>query len=262
MQTVRVSYPTDWPYANVYPFADWHIGDKHSLGGSIGKIIETVQNDPYGLVVLDGDLMNTAVRNSVSDIYSEVMSPMEQAKVLVDLLQPIKKKIIGATAGNHEKRIYKNDGMDMMRMVCREIGVEERYNPDGILIFLHFGTKSSAGKHGNKYPTQTYSIYATHGSGGGRKEGAKAIRLADMASIVDCDCYIHAHTHLPMSLKELYYRCNYGNSSVTPVERLFVNASAMLGYGGYGQAQEYKPNSNAVPLIKLDAKERNMTVTI
>ena len=38
-----------------------------------------------------------------------------------------------------------------------------------------------------------YTIYTTHGRGGGRKEGAKAIRLADMASIVDADIYIHSH---------------------------------------------------------------------
>ena len=34
------------------------------------------------------------------------------------------------------------------------------------------------------------------------KEGrAKAIRLADMACIVDADIYIHSHTHLPMIMK-------------------------------------------------------------
>ena len=33
---------------------------------------------------------------------------------------------------------------------------------------------------------------------------AKAIRLADMASIVDADIYIHSHTHLPMIMKQAY----------------------------------------------------------
>lgn len=262
MQTVKVEYPTDWPYAHVYPLADWHIGDKHCLEGLIAETIETVKNDPYGLCVLNGDLMNTALRNSVSDVYAEIMSPMKQVETLVEMLSPIKCKIIGATTGNHENRVYKNDGLDMMRLVCRELGIEDRYAPEGILIFLHFGTKEAHGAHIDKYPRQSYALYASHGTVGGRREGAKLIRLADMASICDADVYIMGHTHLPVVMKQNYFRCNFGNSCAVPIERLFVNTSAMLDYGGYGQAQGYKPSSTSCPFIRLDAKKKRMTATM
>ena len=97
-----------------------------------------------------------------------------------------------------------------------------------------------------------------HGSGGGRKEGAKAIRLADMASIIDCDFYIHSHTHLPMVMKQAYHRIDTANSAVALADKLFVNTAANLNYGGYGEAQEFKPSSKDTPTIYLSGTKKYM----
>ena len=263
MYSVRADYPTDWPYANVYTLADLHIGDAHCNESEVLARVKAVADDPYGLCILNGDLMNTALRNSVSDVYGEVLSPMQQINYLVNLLRPIAGKIIGATAGNHENRVYRSDGIDVMRLVCRELGIEEKYAPEGVLVFLRFGTKANPQhlKEGRN-PRQWYTIYATHGSGGGRKEGAKAIRLADMASIVDADLYLHSHTHLPMVMKQNYFRTDSSNCQAKIVSRLFVNTGAALEYGGYGQAQEFKPASMETAFVRLEAKHKIMKATM
>lgn len=264
MQAVRADYPTDWPHANVYTLADLHIGDAHCDESEVLARVKAVQDDPYGLCVLNGDLMNTALRNSVSDVYGEVLSPMQQITYLVNMLRPIAGKIIGVTAGNHENRVYRSDGIDVTRLVCRELGIEEKYAPEGVLIFLRFGTRSAKGGHVNdgRNPRQWYSIYATHGSGGGRKEGAKAIRLADMAAIVDADIYVHSHTHLPMVMKQSFFRADSSNCQAKQVPKLFVNTGAAMGYGGYGQSQEFKPSSATTPTIHLEAKHKRMSATL
>lgn len=259
MHIVKVDYPHDWESATLYTLADLHIGDPHSLSGLIGERMEEIKQDPHGLVILNGDLLNTALRGSVSDVYGEKMSPMRQIATLVDILEPIKGKIIGVTTGNHENRVYKNDGVDIMRLVCRELGIEERYDPCGVLIFLRFGHKKT---HKGIENPQSYTIYSTHGSGGGRKEGAKAIRLADMATIVDADCYIHSHTHLPMIFMQSFYRVNPGNCSTTKVERLFVNTGATLEYGGYGQMYEFKPAAVATPKVIFKGRRKHMQAII
>ena len=263
MQAVRADFPTDWPHANVYTLADLHIGDAHCSESEVLARVKAVQDDPYGLCVLNGDLMNTALRNSVSDVYGEILSPMEQINYLVTMLRPIAGKVIGVTAGNHENRVYRSDGIDVTRLVCRELGIEEKYSPEGILIFLRFGTKSNPQhvKEGRN-PRQWYTIYATHGSGGGRKEGAKAIRLADMAAIVDADVYIHSHTHLPLVMKQSFFRADSSNCAAKQVPKLFVNTGAALGYGGYGQSQEFKPADVASPVIHLEAKHKRMSATM
>ena len=263
MLSVRADYPTDWPHANVYTLADLHIGDAHCDESEVLARVKAVQDDPYGLCVLNGDLMNTALRNSVSDVYGEVLSPMQQITYLVNMLRPIAGKVIGVTAGNHENRVYKSDGIDVTRLVCRELGIEEKYAPEGVLIFLRFGTKANPQhvKEGRN-PRQWYTIYATHGSGGGRKEGAKAIRLADMAAIVDADVYIHSHTHLPLVMKQSFFRADSSNCVAKQVSKLFVNTGATLGYGGYGQSQEFKPADVASPVIHLEAKHKRMSATM
>lgn len=242
--------------------ADLHIGDPHCNREAINALIKRIENDPYGLVILNGDLLNTAVRMGVSDVYGETLKPIDQIVELVTLLTPIKDRIIGADIGNHEARVYKNDGVDIMRLVCRELGIENRYHPDGVLIFLRFGLANQHGRHPDKNQRQLFMIYATHGRGGGRKEGAKAIRLADMAAIVDADIYVHSHTHLPMVMREAYHRTNAGNSSVQLVDKLFVNTSSALEYGGYGQTNEFKPNSIRNPVIHLDPRKARATATL
>lgn len=260
MFTIKADRPEEWESCNIYPLADWHIGDRHSTQQEIDEQIQRVLDDPHGLAILNGDLMNTALKSSVSDIYGETMKPMEQIQTLVGLLKPIKDRIIGATTGNHEARIYREDGIDIMRLVCRELGIESCYDPDGALIFLRFGATRSHKRTG--MTKRLFTIYATHGSGSGRKEGAKAIRLADMACLVDADIFLHSHTHLPMIMRESYFRVNVGNSSAQNVDKLFVNTGSSLSYGGYGQRGEFKPTSRITPVIHLHAKSGLANATL
>lgn len=263
MYCIRADYPNDWTHVNLYTLADLHVGDSHTVYSEIERRIQEIAQDPYGLCILNGDLMNTALKNSVSDIYGETLKPMQQINQMVEMLQPIAGKIIGITTGNHENRVYRNDGVDITRIACRELGIEDKYNPEGVMIFLRFGTRNGHNRHRDKNPAQWYSIYATHGEGsGGRKEGSKANRLADMAAILDVDIFIHSHLHLPLVMKQRYYRTSPGNCSVSCVERLFVNTGATLDYGGYGQAQEFKPSSLSTPVIHLFADKKLATATL
>ena len=94
------------------------------------------------------------------------------------------------------------------------------------------------------------------------KEGAKAIRLADMASIVDADVYLHSHTHLPMVMKQGFYRIDHSHFTVNNVTKLFVNTSSALSYGGYGEAFEFKPNSTDTPTIYINGQRREFTAKL
>jgi predicted phosphodiesterase len=183
---------------------------------------------------------------------------MEQLKHCVKIFEPLAKagKILAVLSGNHESRIYKATGMDTTESMCFQLGISDRYSPTTSLLFVRFG-KNDKGR------PQLYTIYCTHGSGsGGRKEGGKVNRLADLACIVDSDIYLMGHTHLPVIMKESYFRVNNGNSSVALVDKLFVNTSAMLNYGGYGDKAGFKPASKASPVIYLNGHKREMTAKL
>ena len=250
MHTVKIELSKDLKSIELHTLADLHLGDSHCNHAEIQRQIKAIKDNPIAYCILNGDLMNNATKTSISDSYAENLTPMQQIGQAVELLTPIKDKILSIQSGNHEKRTYNKEGIDLTEIVARELRLTDRYSKTGNLIFIRFGWD---GNHGRK---QWYSVYANHGSGGGRKEGAKAIRLADMASIVDADVYIHSHTHLPMIMKEGFFRVNATASVVTNVTKLFVNTSSTLDYGGYGEAFEFKPNSIDTPIIYLDGTRK------
>ncbi len=249
----------DLPYADtieIHPMADLHIGDSQCDYKLIMERIEHIKNTPNCYCILDGDLMDTAIASSIGDTYAANLQPMEQLKHCVKIFEPIKDKILAVLPGNHENRVYKSDGLDITEMMCAQLGISDRYSPTTALLFIRFGET----KH--RHRRQLYTCYCCHGSGGGRREGGKVNRLADLASIVDADIYIHAHTHLPLIFKEAYFRVSGANSSVASVDKLFVNTSAMLCYGGYGDKAGFKPASKASPVIYLNGHKREMTAKL
>ena len=252
MKTVKC----DLPYAEwieIHPLSDLHIGDRHCDYKSILERIEYIKKTPNAYCILDGDLMDMAISSSVGDTYGAGIQPMEQLKHCVRLFEPIKDKILAVLPGNHEHRIYKSDGLDITSLMCSQLGIQDRYSSTTALVFVRFGKEK---KHGRP---QLYTIYVTHGSGsGGRKEGGKVNRLADLAAIVDADVYVMGHTHLPVVMKESFFRVSGSNSSVALVDKLFVNTAASLDYGGYGDAQGFKPASKKSPVIYLCGTKRDM----
>ena len=258
MKTIKINLPKDLRSVEIHTFSDWHIGDKACDMESIKEQLLHIANTPNAYVICNGDLMNNATKNSVSDCYAEVIPPMEQIQTLCELLEPIKDKILMFTQGNHEARTYRSDGIDLTALLSQQLGLYERYTREGGVVFLRVGENNAHAK-GRQV---CYTIYCTHGSGGGRKEGAKAIRLADMASIVDTDIYIHSHTHLPMIMKQNFYRIDTCNSAVAEITKLFVNTSAQLKYGGYGQVYEFKPSNTNSPIIYLNGTKKEFTARL
>ena len=248
----------DLPYAEtieIHPMADLHLGDPHSDYRAIVERIEHIKNTDNAYCILDGDLMDAAIASSIGDTYGASLQPMEQLKQCVKLFDPIKHKILAVLPGNHEHRIYKQDGLDITALMCSQLGIEDKYSNTTALLFIRFGKGNTHRHHGRP---MLYTMYVTHGSGGGRKEGGKINRLADLASIVDADIYIHAHTHLPLVFRESFFRVSGSNSSVAQVEKLFVNTSSALSFGGYGDRQGYKPSSTTAPTIYLNGTEHKM----
>lgn len=252
MRVIKIELPAELQEIEIHTFADEHIGDEHSNIERVFQRIEYVKNTPNAYCILNGDIMDNATKTSIGDTYTQVFNPMEQLKRAVEIFSPIKDKILCITHGNHEARTYKKEGIDLSALMATQLGLADRYTPTSALIFVRFGS----GYKGYKNRKFTYSIYTLHGSGGGRKEGAKAIRLADMAAIVDADVYIHSHTHLPMIMKQGYYRTDHCNFAVAHATKLFVNTAANLSYGGYGEAQEFKPSSTDTPVIYLNGRKK------
>jgi len=252
MKVIKIELPRELSSLELHTFADEHIGDEHSDIKRVLSRIEYVKNTPNAYCILNGDIIDNATKTSIGDTYTQVFNPMEQLSKAVELFEPIRDKILCITHGNHENRTYKKEGINLSCLMAKQLGLEDKYTPTSACIFIRFGDGHSSTNNRKV----CYTLYVLHGNGGGRKEGAKAIRLADMACIIDTDIYIHSHTHLPMIMKQAYHRLDNKNSCVALVDKLFVNTAANLTYGGYGEAGAFKPSSTDTPVIYLSGTRK------
>lgn len=260
MKVIKIDLPQEILELEIHTFADEHIGDELCDMKRLQERIEYVRTTPNAYCILNGDILDNATKTSIGDTYTQEFNPMEQLKLAVALFDPIKDKILCITHGNHENRTYKKEGINLSYLIAAQLGLSDKYTSTSAVIFVRFGKESRGRKESNgsgKTRKLCYTIYALHGSGGGRKEGAKAIRLADMASIIHCDIYLHSHTHLPMTMKQGYFCVDKHNRAVSHTTRLFVNTAANLDYGGYGEAGEFKPSSKDTPVIYLNGTRKD-----
>ena len=241
------------------PVADYHWADPNSDHNKIMADIGYIRDHDDVYCVLNGDLLDCAIASSIGDTYGASTTPMDELNVCMELFKPISHKILCVVPGNHERRHYKTNGIDLTMLMCKQLGIEERYSPTTALIFLRFGRLDKVKNHGRK---AAYTIYVSHGNGGGRKEGGKIQRLVDLSTIVDADCFICGHTHLPAILKDNFARPNMANSSITYGTRLYVNTSAKLQYGGYGDTMGFKVPCTDTPIIWLNGTRKEMRATI
>ena len=260
MKPIKIDLPASFSEIEILALADWHWSDPFSDHDKIRKDLDYIRTHDNVFCVLNGDLLDCAIKSSIGDCYGATLTPMQELQACVELFEPIAKqgKILCALDGNHEARHYRTNGINMTELMCCQLGIADRYAPATALLFIHFG-KMDKDNHERK---MVYTAYVSHGSGGGKKEGGKIQRLADLATIVDADLYIVGHTHLPAVLKTSFARPVVQKSMIQYCTKLFVNTSAKLNYGGYGEIGGFKPPCTDTPIIYLNGTHKEMRAAV
>ena len=226
----------------IIPISDTHIGDELFNEKALIAYLEKAD-----YLILNGDIMNTATKNSVSFGYGS--SPQVDLDKAVEIFKPYAHKILAVVEGNHEYRVSKEVGISLTQMFCLSLNIIDKYAGTSAYLFLNVGSKKV-----------NYKVYATHGYGGGRTTGAKANILVQLASVVDADVYIISHTHQPLAFPQDYIRPNLRKYTLQPVIQWFINTGAFLNYGGYGERFNFKASSILTPYFILSGVSHNTTV--
>lgn len=232
---IKVKLETKRNNIKIYVLSDVHIGAPECDIKTLKKVVETIKSDPNFYVILLGDILNTALKNSKSDIYSEVLSMSDAQKLAVELLTPIKDKIIAMTPGNHENRVWRETGIDLSLWLAEKLEIQDKYRVNAIALSVDFG------KDYNGKPYKL-NIFGQHGGyGSGRKLGAAMNAIEDMDGIVaNADIYVRAHTHSPVQGSRKVFTFNDQGNLETKVKEYF-NAPSFLLTGGYGLDKGYRP---------------------
>lgn len=259
MKEIKIDLGFESNKIEIVPLGDLHIGDEFCRLDLIQQAIDYIKNTPNCYTILNGDLMNNALKSSKSDSYRETMTMEQQQDKLIELLTPIKNKILVMTQGNHEYRTNLLVGVDPLRYVARSLGLLEngRYADNSYLLTLRFGKRNGTDKI-----TNTYTIFGIHGVGGGRRIGSSANALEDMGKIVcNADLYIHSHTHNTVSFKDCIYVYNSHSKKLEKHSRLFYNTNSFVDYGGYAERKCYTPSDLSPSTISIVLKRDKGTMT-
>jgi predicted phosphodiesterase len=265
MRCVKADLPRELTKINIEIFSDMHLGSKKCDYKAIHDRIRKVQESNNTYAIILGDVTNNSTKTSAGDVYEEQLTPMQQIQQAVSLFEPIKDKIIGICSGNHERRSYKTDGIDLLYFMARELDRANYYDSAGCLLFIRFGKMSRGKKESNgsgEVRKMCYTLYMTHGSAGGRLVGGKANGLQRIGQVVNSDIVVVGHTHLPMTFRECTMSIDERNSSINTKEQVFVNASATLDYEEYAEIYGMKPSSKQSPIIMLDGTKKDIQVVI
>ena len=107
-----------------------------------------------------------------------------------------------------------------------------------------------------------YTVYVTHGVGGGRSAGDKVNSLLRLSEIVVADIYIQGHQHDPVVKPKVVNEWNNKNNGIVERHQMFVVTGSCLSRGGYAVAKAYPPVSTKSPVLTLNGRKKEIKVTI
>ena len=179
----------------IHPMGDFHIGHKNCNYKIIEKTVNAIENkEGEHRILLMGDLMDCGVKSSVgASVYEQHITVSEQLEMIKNLFEPVKDKIDGCVMGNHEYRIFKEVGVDILEIFCNELNIPY-FSYSGVVTYSINGNRA-------------YNFNMFHGKAGGGVENAlKACK--NMALKVNADVFLMGHCH----------RLGYTNRSVKVID--------------------------------------------
>lgn len=238
----------------IYPIADVHLGAAEHMEGAWREFRTNILQDPNAYIVLAGDLINNATRSSVSNIFDETMRPREQKKLMTEMLEPLRDRILCAIPGNHEGRSGKDADDDPMYDIMCKLDLEDLYRENTAFLKIQLGQ----GDH-----SPAYMMTVVHGAGQGVLTGGVVNKAERFGYAIDgCDILILGHSHKTFDTFPGKIKIDPYNNKVSIKPFCVVNCSSWLSWGGYAARKMLLPTSTVVQKIVLSGRKKDMQIIV
>lgn len=226
----------------IHPIGDTHIGHINSDIEGLKKYLKQIPLLPNHRIILMGDLMDCGVKSAVgASAYEQNMTVSDQLALLRDMFKPFaeEKMIDGCVIGNHEYRVYKDVGVDVLEVFCTELHIPYMLY-SGVITYSLNGDRA-------------YNINMFHGRAGGGIENALRACKA-MANKVTADVYLMGHCHHKAHSERIMKYVDSRNRKLTDQKQYFVLTGQMLKYDdSYADQANLEISPPGFPIIKLSA---------
>jgi hypothetical protein len=231
----------------LFPIGDLHIGSPHFDRKTLEKQLKEIDKaGEKARIIIMGDLAETALKDSVgAGVYEQQETAQQQMMTAKTIFYPYKDLIDGIVTGNHEERIYKNSGFDLMLYFAQIMGLEDKYlRYQGIIKYSIF--------------SRSFNVSVWHGAGGGSTPGGAMNRLQKQASTVLADIYLMGHVHQRQAFSKTVYLPDSKNKKIDLHKQVFVvTGSALTHEESYAEMSGFAPGEKGFPQITLHV-EREM----
>ena len=242
----------------IVPTYDVHIGNPFCMEKEFISFIKETKETPNRYLIIGGDLIENGTRSSVGDsVFEQTMPPAQQKEEAINILMPVKDRILCLLSGNHEGRSKKDAGLSPMYDIAAALGLEHLYRGNIAFISVQLGDSSRIGFR------PCYAIVALHGSGGGALSGSALNRNERFGYVIDgIDMIINGHVHKPLVSQPQKIKFDRYRKAVSFVPFRTVTSSAWLKYGGYAAEKMLSPASHCIQKINLSYQKKDITITM
>lgn len=245
----------------VYPIADVHLGALEHQKREWAAFCDKIQKDKNAYIILAGDLINNNTRSSVGSPWDDVLRPREQKKLMVEMLTPIRDRILCCVSGNHERRSMKDADDDPTYDIMAKLDLEDVYRANAAFLRLRVGTRTDNRNPHDVYRT-SYTFAVTHGAGGGIYTGATVNRNERWGNVIDgADCVIVGHTHKGTITRPSKIVIDPVRALVSVKSYLVISCESWQSYGSYAMQKMLLPTETGRPqILKLRERPKGIEV--
>jgi len=210
----------------IYLLFDVHYFSSQCDVGLLKRTIKEIADNPRAYVIIGGDFFDAILpsdrRFDFNILPPEALENLHDLKYMntvmikkaIELLEPIKDKIIVYITGNHEETAARRFYLDIAGEVGEALNIPVMgYHAYIILSFLRKNNNSTRGK---------LRIYVHHGWGYGRLPGSKINNLLKMSWNLNADIYISGHTHDYVKHRTKYLDNPGHSDNLIEYEKVFV----------------------------------------
>lgn len=248
----------------IIPISDVHLGAEECMEQEFISFINSVKDTPNVYLVLGGDLIDNGTRNGVTNVFRATMPPSQQKKEMANILKPVSDRILCFVTGNHERRSGKDADDDPVYDIAAKLDLEHLYRENVAFMKIQMGKLETAnGKMSSSSFRPTYTIVATHGSGGGILTGSAVNRNERFGYVVDgMDVLIVGHTHKPFTTQPGKIKIDPFNNKVSIKPFKVISSTSWLKYGGYAAQKMLLPTSHCLHTLTLKGDKKEIKVTM
>jgi len=209
------------------PIGDMHDGHVNFVKKTFEQALNRSLKLGHNIVGM-GDYIECGTKTSYGTFDQKDFATQQITRIL-DYFQPFADDnlLLGLLSGNHEDRILKQTGLDIVEIICKALGVPYFQRS-------HF------------FEWEGIKIFATHGAGAATTLTGRLRVFQKMKNICDADLYLCGHFHINFNYKEFIYTIEGAKN------KFFCMTGSYLDYWKtYAHTKLLQPNKLGSPSIKI-----------